>query len=371
MLLRLYSFIYKILIKRVLFLFDPEVAHVIVLKFGYLLGNIKLVCILLDIFLNKKYSNLYFKIKNVNFNSPVGLSAGFDKNGDIIELLPFLGFGHAEIGSATIIPYSGNQKPRLKRFPKIRSVWVNFGLKNIGTKEILKRFNLNSNSSFTYGISIAKSNTKDNCDDENAIQDYLESFKLAIENKFIKYITINISCPNTFGGEPFTDRYRLKSLLDSLDKIDRFQLVFIKMPISLDDSIFLDLLDEISKHKIDGVVIGNLLKDKSILKDFKINEVILKKGGLSGKPTFERSNQLIELTYRYYKDRFIIVGCGGIFSAEDVITKIKLGATLVQLATGLIFEGPTLIYKINRDLSNLVRSMEFQNIKEIVGIGVF
>ncbi len=126
------------------------------------------------------------KIHNIRFVSPIGLAAGFDKNADLINIIPCLGFGHAEFGSVTKYAYEDNPKPRLKRSPQLKSIWVNYGLKNNGVDEIIKKFESISNQNFVYGVSIAKTNSPSTCDDQNAIEDYIYSYKLANENPIIQ-----------------------------------------------------------------------------------------------------------------------------------------------------------------------------------------
>ena len=179
-------------------------------------------------------------------------------------------------------------------------------------------------------------------------------------------ITLNISCPNTYGGEPFTTSARLERLLSAVDKLHLNQPVFIKMPSHLGWNEFNALLRVIARHHVDGVTIGNLAKDRSKveLKDPLSAHI---KGGLSGKPTQKATNSLIKKTRLAYGDRFIIIGVGGIFTAKDAYEKIRLGANLVELITGMIFEGPQRIGQINEGLVRLLARDGFKNIREAVG----
>lgn len=367
-LINLIEFIYIYIVKSLLFLFDPELVHDRFIKFGKYLSKIKFArWILESLFCSTKNQILEQNIKNIVFSSPIGLAAGFDKNADLINIIPCLGFGHGEFGSVTKYAYEGNPKPRLKRFPQIKSIWVNYGLKNIGVDKIIKRFENIKYKNFVYGISIAKTNSPDTCDENNAIKDYIYSYKLANENPNIQYITINISCPNTFGGEPFTTHEKLDKLLFKVSTIFKKKLIFIKMPISISDLEFEQLLDVIIKYQIDGVIIGNLQKDKSFLQSITSDQVVISKGGLSGKPTFDRSNELISLTYKKYGDRLIIIGCGGVFSAEDAYEKVKRGASLIQMITGMIYNSPSIIAKINLKLKKLIQNDGYTSITEAIG----
>lgn len=360
--------VYKLFIKRFLFLFPPEFVHDSITFKARLIAKLPVAKFLLSRLLSYHNPSLQTTVKGRTFINPIGLSAGFDKDAKLVGILPYLGFGHAEIGSVTLNPYKGNDKPRLYRLKKSKSIWVNYGLKNDGTQKVLERFERNRQKDVNYGISVAKTNSKDNCDDNTAIQDYVESVQM-ITKSSASYITINISCPNTFGGEPFTTPDRIGSLLSAIDKVQTDKLVFIKMPISIDNDVFVSLLEEIVTHKVDGVIVGNLQKDKTgpLIKD-KLNETILQKGGLSGLPTQKRSTELIKLAYKNFGQRLIVVGCGGIFNADDAYEKIRAGATLLQMITGLIFEGPGIVGEINYGLVKLLERDGFEKIEDVVGI---
>lgn len=179
-------------------------------------------------------------------------------------------------------------------------------------------------------------------------------------------LEINISCPNTFGGEPFTDAKRLEKLLHATDKLELQKPVFIKMPINLPLGEFDALLRVITKHSVAGVTIGNLHKDRRAVdvKDVLPDEV---KGNLSGAPTKEVTTALIRRTYKQYGDTLVIIGVGGIFSAEDAYEKIQAGASLVALITGMIFEGPQLAGDINQQLVRLMVRDGYTNIAQAIG----
>jgi len=196
--------------------------------------------------------------------------------------------------------------------------------------------------------------------------DYRECFEHFVKEDVGDFYTINISCPNTFGGEPFTTAEKLDKLLTALSTVKTDKPVFIKMPIDQPWEKFRKLLDVVVNYKIKGVIIGNLAKDRNTkaLKDDLPDEI---KGGMSGKLTWDLSNELISQTYKAYGKKLIIVGVGGIFSADDAYEKIKRGATLLQIITGLIFEGPQLIGEINKGLVERLKKDGYGNISEVVG----
>jgi dihydroorotate dehydrogenase (fumarate) len=179
-------------------------------------------------------------------------------------------------------------------------------------------------------------------------------------------ITLNISCPNTYGGEPFTTPDRLDQLLSAVDRLRLKQPIFVKMPSHLSWREFDQLLRVIATHHIDGVTIGNLAKDRKAAKlSDPLPDTI--KGGLSGKPTQKPTDDLICKTYLKYGKRFVIIGVGGIFTAEDAYRKIQLGASLVELITGMIFEGPQRIGQINQGIVALLERDGYKHISEAVG----
>jgi dihydroorotate dehydrogenase (fumarate) len=309
------------------------------------------------------------RIFGITFSNPVGLSAGYDKNFELPLLMKSIGFGFMEGGSITYQPCIGNPRPWFHRLPKSRSLVVYAGLANKGAEDIItriKHYPAKAIKNFPLNISVAKTNSPEACTDDEAIADYIGSLKAIKKAGVGQLITINISCPNTYGGEPFTTPARLDRLLGQIDKLRLDKPVFIKMPCDLAWPKFDKLLTVIVKHNVAGVTISNLAKDRKLLKLMDPLPAKIK-GNLSGKPVWNLSNNLIKLTYRKYHQRFTVIGVGGIFSAEDAYTKIKLGASLVELITGMIYEGPQLIGKINHDLVELLKSDGYTHISQAIG----
>ncbi len=332
---------------------------------GKLLGHFAIARALTKFFFNYQNPLLEQTVYGIKFANPVGLSAGFDKDAELINILPSVGFGFQSVGSITAKPYEGNPKPWLYRLKKTQSIVVNFGLKNVGVDEIIKRIR-NSIKQYPLMISVAKTNSPTTTDTVNGITDYVETLSKLEQNQIGDIYEINISCPNAFGGESFTTPELLEPLLARISSLKLSKPIFIKMPINLPFEDFKKLLDIILKYQMSGVIIGNLNKDRARpeIKD-KIPEGL--KGNLSGKPTFELSNNLISETYNYCGDKLKIIGVGGIFSAADAYEKIKRGASLVQLITGMIFEGPALIGNINEELVELLKKDRFTNISQAIG----
>jgi len=362
------GFNYRNFLKPIFFKRDPEDVHDRMLIVGQKIGNSKLLSSITAKVFRYENDKLSQNIAGIKFANPVGLSAGFDKDAKIIKTLPQVGFGFAEIGSVTLNPYEGNTKPRLYRLPKDQALVVYYGLKNDGVEAITERIKrtYHRDQDFVLGVSVARTNSKAASSLEAGIKDYKACLEYIVNHEVGDYYTINISCPNTFYGEPYTTPEKLNSLLSELSKVKTKKPVFIKMPINLLWRDFDKLLEVIVRYKLPGVIIGNLNKDKESKYITQAYPDSIK-GGVSGKPTRELSNELIRKTYLKYKDKLLIVGVGGINSAETAYEKITLGASLLQLITGMIYQGPQLIGEINKGLVELIEKDGYKNISEAVG----
>lgn len=362
---------YSKAVKPLLFKQKPDTVHSHLLLAGNRLQHIPWALgTLHGMWAYENDSRLEQTVLGIRFRNPVGLSAGFDKNFELVPALKSIGFGYMEGGSLTFEACAGNPRPWFYRLPKTQSIVVYAGLANQGVHSIVKRIQQYPASrlkDFPINISVAKTNSKKAASESQAIADYVGSLTHIKASSVGAVVTLNISCPNTYGGEPFTTPERLEHLLLKVDKVNLTQPTFIKMPADLAWPEFAELLQVAANHKIAGITISNLAKDRAQVKlmDPLPDSV---KGGLSGKPTWELSNNLIRKTYKQYGQRFVIIGVGGIFSAEDAYTKIRLGATLVELITGLLFEGPQLIGQINRGLVRLLDKDNFQTIDQAIGI---
>jgi dihydroorotate dehydrogenase len=364
---------YTKLAKPLLFKIAPDTVHNHLLSTGARVQSVGLVRRLLHgAWAYENPAVLAQTICGLRFANPVGLSAGFDKNFELVPLMKALGFGLMEGGSITYQPCDGNPRPWFYRLPTTKSLVVHAGLANQGAQRIIARINHytpHQLRDFPLNISVAKTNSREACSEPDAIADYLGSLKLIRDAPVGSMVTLNISCPNTYGGEPFTTPQKLERLLAAVDDVHLTQPVFIKMPCHLPWQTFDELLMVAARHAVAGVTISNLAKDRgqAHLMDPLPDSV---KGNLSGRPTRELSNDLIRRTYQSYGQRFTIIGVGGIFSAEDAYTKIRLGASLVELITGMIFEGPQVVGHINRGLTSLLERDGYQNISQAIGVDV-
>ncbi len=358
---------YKYIFKPLFFKMDPEYIHDRIILSGKFLGNCRILKTLSSIIFNYKNTILNQTIFGKKFENPIGLSAGFDKNAELIGILPCIGFGFIEVGSITGEYCYGNPKPRLWRMPKSKSLIVYYGLKNNGAEKISHTLK-SSDSKIPLGVNIAMTNCHKNLDIDNAIKDFEKAF--SIMKNHGDYITINISCPNALGGQPFTKTENLKKLLQTLDKIESDKPRFIKLSPDMSTQDIDNILDVLNQHNIKGIICSNLTKNRDNNKIHNSEKNITDKGGISGKVVQDLSDELLSYIYKKTNNKYVLIGVGGIFTAEDVYKKIRNGATLVQLITGMIYEGPQLISTLNQDLAVLLKRDGFKNIKEAIGIDV-
>jgi len=340
--------LYKRLLKPILFLFDPEDVHNFFMDMGEWFGRHTSTRAAVGTAYGYHGRDISRTVDGIVYRTPFLLSAGFDYNARLSRVLPSIGLGGEEAGSITARPCEGNPKPRLTRLPRSQSILVSKGLRNQGVDAIIKRLKATPREpSFVLGISIARTNDTQSVSLEAGIADYVYSYKRLNEEGVGDYYTINISCPNAFGGEAFTKPELLDSLLKAIKAIPSKKPLYVKMPINIPWEQFDSLLKVADARGVNGVVIGNLNKDYSSL-DFREEAPAAYKGGLSGKPCRKLSTELIKKTREKYGKRFTIFGVGSVMSPEDATEKFAAGADLIQLITGLIYEGPGLVRKMCR-----------------------
>lgn len=361
--------LYQLFGKPAFFLFDPEWVHDNAMRFGELFGKIPFIKSIFRFLFSYRHKSLEQNIQSVIFKNPVGLAAGYDYEAAFTQVLPSIGFGFETIGTMTHTPSEGNEKPRLGRLIKSKSLLVNKGFRNPGAKKIVSKLKSKS-FEFPLGISIGVTNNSKISTFSDAIEDIMSTFTI-FEKAKIKnsYYELNISCPNLKTKVSFYDPKGLNQLLTAVSKIKLKKPLFIKMPIEKSDSEVMKMLTVIVKHSfVTGVIFGNLQKNRKDPALLPEEVVQMGKGNFSGKPTFKRSNELISLAYKKYGKKLVIIGCGGIFSPEDAYIKIKAGASLVQLITGMIFVGPQLITQINRGLVEKLKNDGYKHLSEAIGV---
>ena len=366
---QLTHWLYIHVVKPLLFRYQPDGVHKGMVRLTLFVQKVPLVRNLPQLWSYQNSSVLAQTVAGIHFKNPVGLSAGFDKQITLPRMIRAVGFGWMTGGSVTWGEYKGNDGAWYYRLPNSKSLVVNAGLPSEGAEVVAKRV-MNYKpvmfSHFPLSVSVAKTNSKTTTTQSAAIEDYCASLQEFDKLAQVKMLEINISCPNTFGGEPFTTSQRLEKLLARIDTLQLSKPVIIKMPINMELNDFDALLQVIVKHQVTGVAIGNLFKDRNAV---KLEDILpdTVKGNLSGAPTRDITTELIRYAYDKYGDRLIIIGIGGIMSAEHAYEKILAGATLVALITGLIFEGPQLAGSINDGLVKLLERDGYNTVHEAVG----
>ena len=373
------GFLYQKIIKPILFCFPADGVHTFFLKVGSFLGESSFFRWITKKVFYFNNDSLKQKISGISFHNPIGLAAGFDYDADLIKIIPSVSFGFHTVGTVTNLPYNGNPKPMLGRLPKSKSLLVNKGFKNKGILSVLKKISKKVASSATrrgggnipLGISIGATN-KTYKDTEEMANDVIASFERVLEKDCCDYFELNISCPNLINVQNLKDKFDdpigLGLLLNKLSFLKINKPLFIKMYLekSVEDTLL--LCEVASRYKwVSGFIFSNLIKDRTNLLFDKEEIGKIGEGNFSGKPTEKLSNELISAVYQKYKDRFILIGCGGIFTGENAYEKIKRGATLVQMITGMIYEGPNQIGKINKELVKLLKKDGYKNISEAIG----
>ena len=363
--MKLLSHAYKAFFKPVAFRFDPETVHDSILALGKILGRFQFFRALTRRVFYFSDSRLSQTLCGVTFPNPIGLSAGFDKNAELLDILPEVGFGFVEVGSVTGEACAGHDRPRLWRLPKSQSLLVYYGLKNDGAEAIAQRLR-GKQFRLPVGMSIAKTNNVACVERQAGIADYVKAHQTLRD--IGAYTTVNISCPNTFGGQPFTDPDSLDQLLTALAAVHTEKPLFVKLSPDLSFAVVDALLEVMARHKVHGIICSNLTKDhtRSQIVDTHVPEF----GGFSGKVQEDLSNAQLAYVYKKTRGAYVLVGSGGVFSAEDAYKKIRLGASLVQLITGMIFEGPSIVGDINQGLVQLLVRDGYKNISEAVGVDV-
>lgn len=354
---------YTRILKPIFFKFDPEDMHNFFNSTGKFLGKYRITRKLTHKLFYYENPCLTQTILGIHFKNPIGLSAGFDKNAELTDILPSVGFGFIEVGSITGEPCTGNPRPRLWRLPQSQGLVVNYGLKNDGCDRVAHRLE-HKKFEVPIGISIAKTNNPFFCTTELGVADYVKAYRTLAN--IGDYDTINISCPNVHGGQPFTHPESLDILLSELQKVRCKKPIFLKVPADSTDAEIDAIVGIAQQYNVDGFVCTNLAKSRDGVRD----KVIPERGGLSGKIVDKKSDHIIEYIYRKTQGSCVIMGVGGIFCAADAYKKIRLGASLVQLITGMIYEGPQLIGAINQELIELLEADGFKNISEAIGVDV-
>ena len=332
---------YKFLIKPILFLFDPEWVHHTVFSTLKLIHRIPGMGSMIRGLYQVKDVRLERKLFGLTFPNPIGLAAGFDKDAKLYQELSNFGFGFIEIGTLTPKPQPGNPKKRLFRLPEDNGLINRMGFNNQGVVEAIER--LKKNNGVLIGGNIGKNKITPN---DEAVSDYVQCFEALFPH--VDYFVVNVSSPNTPNLRALQDKEPLQHLLQTLKNLNLKRTspkpILLKIAPDLIDDQLLDIIDIVTTVKIDGVIASNTTLSREGLISSNRSEM----GGLSGKPVAERSTEVIRFLYEKSNNAFPIIGVGGIHSSEDAINKLNAGASLIQLYTGFVYEGPGVIKKINK-----------------------
>ena len=342
------------LLKPFIFKIDPEAAHDLAIK------SLKYNFLPEDIFKVENESILETEVFKTKIKNPIGLAAGFDKSAEVYNSLFKFGFGFIEVGTVTPKKQLGNPKPRVFRLEREKALINRLGFNNDGLDIISSRLEKDP------PIGFLGANIGPNKDTENRINDYIKCLAKIYPN--VNYITINISSPNTPGLRDLHSKSSLQNLLSEIahfrkkNNIKKFLL--LKISPDIDVSEISNIIELIKKFNLNGIIISNTTdKNRENLLGKNKDET----GGLSGSPLKEISNKLIKKFYTEIKDDFPIIGVGGISSGITAYEKLKSGATLLQLYTGMVYEGPGIVKKIKSELIDILLKEKVKNIREIVG----
>ena len=292
-----------------------------------------------------KDKRLETEVFGLKFPNPVGLAAGFDKDAKLYKELSNFGFGFIEIGTVTPKPQEGNPKKRLFRLKKNQAIINRMGFNNGGVDEAVLR--LKKNKNVLIGGNIGKNKITPN---ENAVDDYIICFEKLFD--YVDYFVVNVSSPNTPNLRELQEKEPLKKLLGTLEN-NKLQTInhkpiLLKIAPDLTNEQLLDIIDIVNETKIAGVIATNTTISRDGLQTENNPEVLAETGGLSGKPLTNRSTEVIRFLSEKSNKSFPIIGVGGIHSAQDALEKLEAGASLIQLYTGFIYEGPKLVKEINQ-----------------------
>ncbi|SDL12274.1 dihydroorotate oxidase A [Pedobacter sp. ok626] len=338
------------LIKPIFFQFDPEKVHYFVVKrLKWFHDHFPLGKTILRSSFDVNIKGLEREVFGIKFKNPVGLAAGFDKNGEYIEALSNLGFGFIEVGTVTPLPQPGNDKPRMFRLEEDSALINRMGFNNKGVDTLAERLRLlrSKDSDIVVGGNIGKNKNTPN---EDAVSDYIKCFDRLFD--VVDYFVVNVSSPNTPGLRELQEKGPLMNLLNTLQqrnkKNDISRPILLKIAPDLTNEQLDDIVEIVMQTGIAGVIATNTTIDKSGLKSPE--KISTEAGGLSGKPLTVRSTEVIKYLSDKSNKAFPIIGVGGIHSPKDAQDKLDAGASLVQLYTGFIYEGPGIVKRICKEL---------------------
>jgi dihydroorotate dehydrogenase len=337
---------YKVFIRPILFLFDPEKVHYFIFSLIRFLCKIPLVSALIRSIYQVNDKKLERTLFGITFKNPVGLAAGFDKNAVLYNELANFGFGFIEIGTITPKGQAGNPKKRLFRLKEDHGIINRMGFNNEGIEAVIKNLRKNQGQVIIGGNLGKNTRTLP----ENYTQDYCDVFTAL--HPYVDYFVLNVSCPNVSSHSKLDDVAYLKELITQVQKLNeqekRQKPILLKIAPDLNNQQLDEIIALVAITKIDGVIASNTSVNREGLKVSKERLQRIGNGGLSGQPIKDQSTKVIQYLVQKSNKSFPIIGVGGIHSAQDALEKLDAGADLIQIYTGFIYEGPKLIKRINK-----------------------
>lgn len=341
---------YKLLLRPIFFLFDPEKVHYFVFKLIRFTNAIPGVSAINRSIFSVNDKKLERELFGLKFKNPVGIAAGFDKNAVLYNELENYGFGFLEVGTATPKPQVGNPKKRLFRVKQDQALINRMGFNNMGADVIAKNLK-NKKTKLIIGGNIGKNTATPN---DEALADYIYNFEAL--HDVVDYFVVNVSCPNVKNLTKLQDTDFLTELLFKLKEINNSKSIqrpiLLKIAPDLNEPQLDEIIELVATTKIDGIIATNTTTSRAELTISDEEVSAIGNGGLSGLPLKDRSTEVIRYLAQKSNKAFPIIGVGGIHSAEDALEKIEAGADLVQVYTGFIYEGPKLVKKINQAILN-------------------
>lgn len=335
---------YKHILKPILFRFNPETAHNMIMSSLTFLRHVPFAGSITRSIFKKETPTLAKEVFGINFPNPVGLAGGLDKNGEHYNDLANFGFGFVEIGSLTPKPQDGNPKPRCFRVPQDKAIINRFGINNKGVKNAVEHLK-KDRPGVIVAANISKNTTSIN---EDAAKDYETSFALLYD--FVDMFVVNVSCPNVVGLTALQDISFLSDIVDRLLDLrryyDTYRPILLKVSPDLSTEQLDDIVDYCLRSGIDGIVAGNTTRSRDglTIDPKKIEEI--GNGGMSGAPVHKKNLELVRYIHTKSEGRLPIIGVGGIMSGEEAKAMMDAGASLVEIYSGFIYEGPGLVKKI-------------------------
>lgn len=336
------------LIRPVLFLLSPERIHGIVMSMLRVVNYIPFSGHLMRMIFNYQNPKLEREVFGIKFKNPVGLAAGFDKNGDAYNLMANLGFSFVEIGSLTPEAQGGNPKPRCFRLPKDQAIINRMGINNNGVKYAVEYIK-NHKPNCIIGGNLSKNSTVSN---EDAPKDYEKSFALLYD--FVDYFVLNVSCPNVKNLDKLQNINSLSEIIDRLLTLrryyDDYRPILLKVSPDIEQKHLDEIIDLVLVSGLDGVIATNTTRSREPLTTDKETVTTIGDGGMSGAPLFEKSLSFVKYIHQRTNGQLPIIAVGGIMSPEKAKAMLDAGASLIQVYSGFIYNGPAFVKEINKYL---------------------